>query len=122
MDRLDELRLFLAILDTGSLAGAGRRLGHSPPAVTRGLGALEERLGLRLLDRTTRRSRPTEAGERLAEQARRVLADYEEAMAEAAGAATAPRGRLRGGAAGVRPAARGATARRLPRCAAAGRR
>src|SRR4051812_45122817 len=69
MDRLDELRLFLAIPAPGSLAGAGRRLGHSPPAVTRGLGALEERLGLRLLDRTTRRSRPTEAGERLAEQA-----------------------------------------------------
>ncbi|WP_149541324.1 LysR family transcriptional regulator [Siccirubricoccus phaeus] len=95
MDRLDELRLLVAILETGSLAAAGRRLGHSPPAVTRGLAGLEERLGVRLLDRTTRQSRPTEAGRRLGEQARRLLAEYEDAMAEAAGAAAVPRGRLR---------------------------
>ncbi|MCO6418757.1 LysR family transcriptional regulator [Siccirubricoccus sp. KC 17139] len=95
MDRLDELRLLVAILETGSLAAAGRRLGHSPPAVTRGLAGLEERLGVRLLDRTTRQSRPTEAGRRLGEQARRLLAEYEDAMTEAAGAAAAPRGRLR---------------------------
>ncbi|GGC55051.1 LysR family transcriptional regulator [Siccirubricoccus deserti] len=95
MDRLDELRLFLAILDTGSLAAAGRRLGHSPPAVTRALGGLEGRLGVRLLDRSTRRSHPTEAGRRLAVQARQLIADYEAAMAMAAGEATAPRGRLR---------------------------
>jgi DNA-binding transcriptional LysR family regulator len=95
MDRLDELRLFLAILDTGSLAAAGRRLGHAPPAVTRALGGLEERLGVRLLERTTRHSHPTEAGRRLAAQARQLVADYEAAMAAAAGEATAPRGRLR---------------------------
>lgn len=95
MDRLEELRLFLAIADAGSLAGAGRRLGHSAPAVTRALAALEDRLGVRLMERTTRRVRPTEPGRRLAEQARRVLADYEEAMAEAAGEAAAPRGVLR---------------------------
>jgi DNA-binding transcriptional LysR family regulator len=95
MDRLEELRLFLAVLDAGSLVAGGRRLGHSPPAVTRALALMEERVGVRLLERSTRRSRPTEAGLRLAAQARQVLADYEAAMVEAAGEATAPRGRLR---------------------------
>jgi DNA-binding transcriptional LysR family regulator len=95
MDRLDEMRLFVAALEAGSLAAAGRRFGHSPPAMTRMLAALEERLGVRLLERSTRRLAPTEAGRRLAEQARRLLADYAEAMAEAAGEGTAPRGRLR---------------------------
>ncbi len=95
MDRIDELRLLLAILDSGSLAEAGRRLRLSPPAVTRALAAMEERLGLRLFDRTTRRLAPTEAGRRLADHARRLVADYGEAMAEAAGEAGAPRGRLR---------------------------
>jgi DNA-binding transcriptional LysR family regulator len=95
MDRLDELRLFVAILDAGSLAGAARRLGHSPPVVTRSLAALEDRLGVRLLERSTRRSRPTAAGERLAVQARHLLGDYDAALAEAAGDAAAPRGPLR---------------------------
>lgn len=95
MDRIDELRLLLAILDGGSLAEAGRRLRLSPPAVTRAVAGLEERLGLRLFDRTTRRLTPTEAGRRLADHARRLVADYGEAMAEAAGEAGAPRGRLR---------------------------
>ncbi|WP_431268617.1 LysR family transcriptional regulator [Dankookia sp. P2] len=95
MDRLDEMRLFVAALEAGSLAAAGRRLGHSPPAMTRMLAAMEERLGVRLLERSTRRLAPTEAGRRLAEHARRLLADYAEAMAEAAGEGTAPRGRLR---------------------------
>jgi DNA-binding transcriptional LysR family regulator len=95
MDRLDELRLFVAIVEGGSLAAAGRRLGLSPPAVTRALSALEERAGLRLLERSTRRLAPTEAGLRLAEHARHLLAGYAEAMTEAAGEAAAPRGRLR---------------------------
>ena len=52
MDRLDELAVFAAILDTGSLAGAARRLRRSAPAVTRALAALEERAGARLIERT----------------------------------------------------------------------
>ena len=95
MDRLEELRLFVAAVEAGSLAAAGRRLGQSPPQMTRMVAALEERLGVRLLERSTRRLAPTEAGRRLAEQARRLLADYAEAMAEAAGEGQAPRGRLR---------------------------
>lgn len=95
MDRLEELRLFVTVIESGSLAAAGRRMGHSPPAVTRGLAGLEERLGVRLLERTTRRLAPTEAGRALAEHARRLLGDYAEATAAAAGTATQPRGRLR---------------------------
>jgi DNA-binding transcriptional LysR family regulator len=82
MDRLNEFEIFLAILDTGSLAAAGRKLKRSPPAITRGLAILEERLGTRLVERTTRQLAPTEAGKRLADQARRLLADYDAAMRE----------------------------------------
>jgi DNA-binding transcriptional LysR family regulator len=93
MDRLDELQILVAILDTGSMAAAARKLGRSPAAVTRVLGALELRAGARLLERSTRRLTPTEAGLRLAEQARRLLADYDAALLPAG--AGVPRGLLR---------------------------
>ncbi len=93
MDRLDELQILVAILDTGSMAAAARKLGRSPAAVTRELGVLETRAGARLLERSTRRLTPTEAGLRLAEQARRLLADYEAALLPAG--ADTPRGLLR---------------------------
>lgn len=83
MDRLDELTVLVAVLDAGSLAAAARRLRRSAPAVTRALAALEGRVGARLVERTTRRLAPTEAGRRLAEQARAVLAGYVEAVREA---------------------------------------
>jgi DNA-binding transcriptional LysR family regulator len=86
MDRLDELATFMAIVDEGSLAAAGRKLRRSPPAVTRALAMLEQRVGARLLERTTRRSKPTEAGRRLAEHAREVLEGYHEAVREVAAA------------------------------------
>ena len=82
MDRFDELQIFIAILEAGSLSGAARHLQRSAPAVTRALEALEDRVGVRLIERTTRRLAPTEAGVRLAETARRVLADYEDAVHE----------------------------------------
>ncbi len=91
----ESLALFLAIADAGGLAQAGRRLGRSPPAMTRALAALEARLGVRLADRSTRHFALTEAGRRLAERARRALADLDEALAEAAGEAREVRGRLR---------------------------
>jgi DNA-binding transcriptional LysR family regulator len=93
MDRLDELQVFLAILDTGSLAAAGRKLMRSPPAVTRVLGSLEQRLGARLIERSTRRLTPTEAGLQFAQQARRVLGEYDDALASHA--PSTPRGMLR---------------------------
>lgn len=80
MDRLDELAVFLAVLETGSLAAAARRLRRSPAAVTRTLAALEGRAGARLVERNTRRLAVTDAGRRLAEEARAVLAGYEAAM------------------------------------------
>jgi DNA-binding transcriptional LysR family regulator len=94
MDRLDELATFLAIIDAGSLAAAARQLRRSPPAVTRSLTALEDRLGVRLLERTTRRLAATEAGRQLATRARAVLAAYGEAMRDAE-TDTIPRGTLR---------------------------
>jgi DNA-binding transcriptional LysR family regulator len=80
MDRLDELQVLVAILDGGSLAAASRRLRRSAPAVTRTLAALEARVGARLVERTTRRLTPTEAGRRLADAARQVLGGYADAI------------------------------------------
>jgi DNA-binding transcriptional LysR family regulator len=80
MDRLDELTIFVAIVEAGSLVAASRRLRRSPPAVTRALAALEDRIGLRLVERTTRRLAPTEAGSALADRARSLLAGYDEAL------------------------------------------
>jgi DNA-binding transcriptional LysR family regulator len=84
MDRLDELAIFAAIIETGSLAAASRRLRRSPPAVTRALASLEERAGVRLVERTTRRLAATEAGRELAQEARRLVGDYESALARPA--------------------------------------
>lgn len=93
MDRLDELQVFVAILDAGSLSRAGRRLGKSPAAMTRSLANLEARAGQRLVERTTRKLAATEAGRRLADQARRMLADYAAAI-EPEGAGGPLRGSL----------------------------
>src|SRR5689334_9107289 len=90
MDRIEELATFVAILDTGSLASAARRLKRSPPAVTRILAAIEQRVGRRLVERTTRRLAPTEAGRRFAERARTLLSDYAATMEEMAAAPGAP--------------------------------
>ena len=80
MDRLDEMAVLVAVLDAGSLAAAGRRLRRSPPAITRTIAALEQRIGTRLVERTTRRLAPTEAGYELAGRARVLLDLYAEAM------------------------------------------
>jgi len=86
MDRLDELAIFVGIVEAGSLAGAARRLKRSRPAVTRALAALEERTGTRLIARSTRRLAPSEAGRELAATARRLLAEYEASLGDAAAA------------------------------------
>jgi DNA-binding transcriptional LysR family regulator len=94
MDRIQAMRIFVSALDEGSLAGAGRRLGRSPAAVSRAIASLEEHVGVQLLHRTTRSIRLSEAGERYAAACRRVLTDLEEADIEAAGERSAPRGVL----------------------------
>lgn len=80
MDRLDELEVLVAVVEHGSLAAAARRLRRSPPAVTRALAALEARMGMRLIERTTRRLAPTEAGKTLAQSARALLGAYDTAV------------------------------------------
>jgi DNA-binding transcriptional LysR family regulator len=96
MDRLDELKVFVTILDTGSLRAAARRLHRSAPSVTRSLAAIEERVGMRLVQRTTRHLAPTEAGRRLADRAQQLLADYGAILGEASEANPATlRGHLR---------------------------
>jgi len=94
MDRIDAMKVFVAALDEGSLAGAGRKLGRSPAAVSRALAFLEEHVGAELLHRTTRTLRLSEAGERYAEACRRVLAELEEADLVVLGEKSAPRGTL----------------------------
>ena len=84
MDRLDELSIFVSIVDAGSLAGAARRLRRSTAAVTRALAALETRAGARLIDRTTRRLAVTEPGRAFAERARLLVADYASALGDVA--------------------------------------
>lgn len=94
MDRLQAMATFVAVVDSGGFASAARKLSLSPPVVTRAVAELEERLGLRLLTRTTRFVRVTEAGARYAEDCRRILAEVEEAETAAAGTLATPRGTL----------------------------
>ena len=94
MDRLQAMTTFVAVVDSGGFASAARKLNLSPPVVTRAVAELEERLGLRLLTRTTRFVRVTDAGARFAEDCRRILADVEEAETVATGTHAAPRGTL----------------------------
>ncbi|MCY1083387.1 LysR family transcriptional regulator [Archangium lansingense] len=94
MDRIDAMRVFVTAVDEGSLAGAGRRLGRSPAAVTRAIAFLEEHVGTQLLHRTTRSIRLSDAGQRYVAACRRVLTELEEADMLAAGEHAAPRGML----------------------------
>jgi DNA-binding transcriptional LysR family regulator len=94
MDRLHLMTVFLAVAEEESFAGGARRLAMSPPAVTRAVAALEERLGVKLLTRTTRHVRVTEAGQRYLDDARRVIAAADEADEAAAGLHGQPRGHL----------------------------
>ncbi|MEH2481321.1 DNA-binding transcriptional LysR family regulator [Nitrobacteraceae bacterium AZCC 2146] len=94
MDRVEAMRVFVAALDEGSLAGAGRRLARSPAAVSRAIAFLEQHVGAELLHRTTRSIKLSEAGERYASACRRILIDLEEADMSAADERTAPRGTL----------------------------
>jgi DNA-binding transcriptional LysR family regulator len=94
VDRLHEIEVFAAVAEAGSFAKAGARLRLSPPAVTRAVASLEERLGARLLNRTTRSLSLTQAGLRFVDSAKRLLADVDEAERQAAGESAAPAGHL----------------------------
>ncbi len=94
MDRIDAMQAFVAVADLQGFAPAARKLGLSASNVTRLIAALEQRLGARLLQRTTRQVALTDAGARYLERARRILADVEEAEGSARDERTRPGGRL----------------------------
>jgi DNA-binding transcriptional LysR family regulator len=94
MDRFHLMAVYVAVAEEEGFAAAARRLRMSPPAVTRAIAGLEERLGVRLLTRTTRLVRTTDAGARYLEDARRILLEADEADEAAAGINARPRGNL----------------------------
>ncbi|MCA9535706.1 MAG: LysR family transcriptional regulator [Myxococcales bacterium] len=94
MDRLDAMRAFVTVAELHGFAPAARKLGISASATTRLVAALEERLGIRLLQRTTRRVSLTDAGARYLERAARILEDVDEAEGAAQAARLEPTGRF----------------------------
>jgi DNA-binding transcriptional LysR family regulator len=88
------MEVFVAVAEAGGFAAAGARLRTPAPTVTRIVAALEDHLGTRLLNRTTRRMSLTEAGARYLERARRLLAEIADAEREVAGEAAAPAGHV----------------------------
>ncbi len=95
MNRFLEMQTFRAVVDAGSFVGAADALGTSKASVSRYVGALEARLGVRLLNRTTRRLSLTHEGEVFDARCREVLASLEEAEAEVGARGAAARGLLR---------------------------
>jgi DNA-binding transcriptional LysR family regulator len=90
MDRFGDLDVFSRVVTARSMSGAGRELGLSPAVISKRIRRLEERLGVRLLQRTTRQLALTEAGQGFYERVVGILAAIEEAEAWAAqGSATA---------------------------------
>ncbi|QBE62727.1 LysR family transcriptional regulator [Pseudoduganella lutea] len=94
MDQIHLMNVFVAVGEEEGFAAAARRLNLSPAAVTRAIAGLEEQLGVRLLLRTTRNVRLTEAGQRYLDDTRAILASIEEANEAAAGVNAAPKGNL----------------------------
>jgi len=95
MDRLREMELFVRVVETGSFSAAARDLKLGQPAISKTIAALEERLGVRLLVRSTRQLAPTEAGAAFYERALRAITEANEADAAALGAGAGLEGRLR---------------------------
>ncbi len=94
MDRLQGMTVFVGVAEEGGFAAAARRLNMSPPSVTRAISELETRLGCRLLHRTTRLVRLTDAGRRYLADCRRILSEIDEADRHAAGLHASPSGRI----------------------------
>jgi len=92
MDRLQAMTVFVTVADEAGFSAAARRLNMSPPSVTRAVSEIEARLGARLLHRTTRSLKLTQAGQRYLADCRRILSEIEEADRHAAGIHAAPQG------------------------------
>ncbi len=95
MDILNAMSVYVAVVDHGSLVRAAETLGTSAAAVSRQIAALEDHVGARLLNRTTRRLSVTDAGQDYAQRARQILSDVAEAEAAAGEGAARPTGVLR---------------------------
>ena len=95
MDKLRAMQVFVQIVEAGSLTGAAAVLGMSGPAVVRSLAALERAIGVRLLQRTTRRSSLSDEGREYYERCKRVLAAVDEADTSMSARRSEPHGRLR---------------------------
>lgn len=95
MDRLHAMEIFVRVVETESFSAAARDLRIGQPAVSKMVAALEDRLQVRLLVRSTRQLRPTEAGQAFYERARRTLAEADEAETAARGLSKGLDGRLR---------------------------
>ena len=95
MDRLATMSAFVRVVETGSFSAAARHMRVGQPAVSKAIGQLEERLGVRLLLRSPRGLKPTEAGQRFYEHARAAIEKAEQAELAASGAGKGLSGRLR---------------------------
>jgi DNA-binding transcriptional LysR family regulator len=95
MDRMAAMQAFVLVVDTGSFSAAARRLNVGQPAVSKLVAQLEERLGVKLLVRTTRGLTATEAGLNYYERARRSIEEADEAELAARGAGSGLTGKLR---------------------------
>src|SRR5437762_11533847 len=95
MDRLAAMEAFVRVVDAGSFSGAAKQLHVGQPAVSKTVAQLEDRLGVRLLLRSTHRLTPTEAGRSFYERAKRAIDEADEAELAARSAAATLSGRLR---------------------------
>ncbi len=95
MDRIEDFQAFVAVVDKGSLTGAANQLGRSLQSVSRSLAALEREIGVELIQRTTRRSNPTDAGLAFYRRLAAALAEIEAAKRETANRRAEAAGRLR---------------------------
>ncbi len=95
MDRMTSMATFVKVVDIGGFSAAGRALNMSAAMVTNHIRSLEERLGVRLLNRSTRKLSPTEVGQTYYERAQQILGDIEDAERNAQVLQSTPRGNLR---------------------------
>ena len=95
MDTFTAMKVYCSVVENDSLAGAARSLNVSPSVVSKQLSALEDRLGVRLINRTTRRISVTQEGTAYYESCKRIITDVAEAENAASSAHAAPRGLLK---------------------------
>lgn len=95
MDNINEMQVFARVVDSGGFSSAARSLSLSPSAVSKQITKLEDRLGVRLLTRTTRRLNLTEEGDAFYHRVKRILAEIDEAEQAVSISKAAPRGHLR---------------------------